>query len=207
MCRHNEEYRDIHNTLISYDEVLAFFEELEENADIKRYCNGSNESGRWIFQIYNEEFIKEIASVIDRALKLTEDNGPILEVMSGDGKLTEFLQPFTKQQIIATDAKDGRYNIAYPKWVETMDALESIEKFKPSFIIMSWEPYLSMTGIEVIEKDIPTAWIGNPKMCGHPEIFDRPHIAMKSKYTLSRHDSFINQDFKSDIFLFNYNGD
>ncbi|TFG28827.1 hypothetical protein EU527_16780 [Candidatus Thorarchaeota archaeon] len=203
MCHHDEEYSDIHNTLISYDDALAFFEGLEEGIDIKLYFNGSNESGRWIFQIYNEEFIKEIASVINRTLRATEDNGLILEVMSGDGKLTEFLQPFVKHQIIATDAKDGRYNIAYPKWVETMDALESIEKYRPSFIIMSWEPYLSMMGIEIIERGIPTAWIGNPEMCGHPELLETAHTRLMSQYALSRHDSFIHREFKTDVFLFN----
>ncbi|TFG28122.1 hypothetical protein EU527_17725 [Candidatus Thorarchaeota archaeon] len=201
--RHAIEYMDIHRDLRAYAEVLQFFERLEQIIEVKAYCNGSNLGGRWVFQIYNEEFINELSSVINRTIITSDSSSPILEVMSGDGKLTEFLQPTIKRKIIATDAKDGRYSIAYPKWVETLDALESIERYRPSFIIMSWEPYLSMTGIDIVEKGIPTAWIGNPEMCGHPELLEVEHTRLRSPYALSRHDSFIRREFKTDVFLFN----
>jgi hypothetical protein len=194
---------DIHDVLRPFADALAFFEKIEANSDIKRYCNGSNRSGRWVFQIYNREFIEELASVINRSLDLHEIPGPILEVMCGDGRLTEFLRPLVRRELIATDAKDGRYNIAYPKWVETLDALESITKYHPAFIIISWEPYLSMKGIDVVQTGIPTAWIGNPKMCGHPDLFEVEHIPLRSPFALSRHDSFRQREFRSDVFLFN----
>lgn len=199
-----EEYIDVHEILLSYDEVFSFLERLEENKDVKSYCNGSNRSGRWVFQIYNTEFIEELASVINLALASTEHTGPVLEVMSGDGRLTEFLQPLIQRHFVTTDAKDGRYSIAYPKWVESLDAMDAVEMYNPSFIVLSWEPYLSMTGFEIAQLDIPTIWIGNPEMCGHPDIFDNPHLALNSKVALSRHDSFLNRDFKSDVFLFNF---
>ena len=199
-----DEYIDVHETLLSYDEVFSFLERLEGNEDVKSYCNGSNRSGRWVFQIYNIEFIEELADVIYQSLESCEHTGPVLEVMSGDGRLTEFLQPLVHRQFVTTDAKDGRYRIAYPKWVESFDALESAAKYNPSIIILSWEPYLSMTGIEIVNLDVPTIWIGNPEMCGHPDLFDIPHLVLNSEFALSRHDSFLDRDFKSDVFLFNF---
>jgi hypothetical protein len=196
---------DIHQYLLDYTEILQFLEELERDSKVKAYCNGSNPGGRWIFQIYSEQFIEELATFINKVLASTSEKGPVLEVMAGDGKLTEFLQPRIQRRIVATDAKDGRYNIAYPKWIETLDALKSIDRYSPSFIIISWEPYLSMAGIEIVRAGIPTAWIGNPEMCGHPDLFNVPHVPVRNRYALSRHDSFKLRKFKTDIFLFNCN--
>jgi hypothetical protein len=197
------EHIDIHSELLSYAEVLRFFQELEQSGAVKSYCNGSNVSGRWIFQIFNKEFIEELAQVINRALGRRRKKPPVLEVMSGDGRLTEFLRSLIKRQCIATDSKDGRYNIGYPKWVETLDAMDAISKYSPAFIIICWEPYLSMTGIDIAKTGVPTAWIGNPNMCGHTDIFEQPHIPLQSRYALSRHDYFLAKDFKTDIYFFN----
>jgi hypothetical protein len=199
----NAEDSDIHSSLLPYIEVLEFFEQLERVGNVKSYCNGSNVAGRWIFQIFNKEFIEELATVLNKALGKRRKNPPILEVMSGDGRLTEFLQPLIKRRCIATDSKDGRYNIGYPKWVEALDAMDAIAKYSPSFVIMCWEPYLSMTGIEIVKLGIPVAWIGNPNMCGHSDIFSYLHIPLESKFALSRHDFFSKKEFKTDIFFFN----
>lgn len=199
----HDEYMDIHSRLLPYSVVRLFFEGLERKGDVKSYCNGANVAGRWIFQIFNKEFVGELAEIINRALGKRRKNPPVLEVMSGDGRLTEFLLPLIKRRIIATDSKDGRYNIGYPKWVESLDAMDAIAKYSPSFILMSWEPYLSMTGIEIVKTGIPVAWIGNPNMCGHTDIFERYHIPFESKFALSRHDLFMEKEFKTDIFFFN----
>ena len=199
----SDEYQDIHGSLLPFRDVLSFFEELERNNDVKSYCNGSNIEGRWIFQIYSQEFIDEIIHTITATLSSTQSKGPVLEVMCGDGRLTELLQPSIERKIIATDAKDGRYNIAYPKWVETLDALAAVEKYSPSIVLLSWEPYLSMTGLQIIRTRVPIIWIGNPDMCGHPSIFEHPHLTLNSRVALSRHDSFLKREFKTDIFLFN----
>jgi hypothetical protein len=203
----DDEYKDIHKTLVPYNDALLFFEDLERNNDVKAYCNGSNISGRWIFQIYNEEFIQQLADIINSTLKSTNNPEPVVEVMAGDGRLTEFLQAIIDHQIIATDAKDGRYNIAYPKWVETCDALDTVKKYSPSLIILSWEPYLSMIGVELIRTRVPMIWIGNRLMCGHQDLFQSPHLQLKSKFALSRHDSFLKREFKTDVFLFNIEED
>lgn len=188
---------------MAYSCALEHFERLERDGRVKEYCNGSNSGGRWIFQILNSEFVDELASVVNAVLEKQTCQGPVLEVMAGDGKLTEFLRSRLAREIIATDAKDGRYNIAYPKWVEYLDALDSVRTHNPSFVIVSWEPYLSIAGLELVETGLPVAWIGNPEMCGHPGLLESDHIRMSSKYSLSRHDSFLDGAFKSDIYLFN----
>ena len=200
---HQDIHQDVHAQLLSYSDVYQFFINLEQKGDVKSYCNGSNVAGRWVFQIFNKEFVEELAQVINRALGRRRKKPPVLEIMSGDGWLTEFLCPLIKRQCIATDSKDGRYNIGYPKWVEPLEAIEAISNYSPAFIIMCWEPYLSMTGIDIVKLGIPTAWIGNPLMCGHTDIFEHPHIPMQSKYALSRHDYFLEKEFKTDIFFFN----
>jgi len=200
---HLGEYIDIHSELLTYAEVFRFFQELEQNGAVKSYCNGSNIAGRWIFQIFNKEFVEELAHIINRALGSKRKKRPVLEVMSGDGRLTEFLRPLIKRRCIATDSRDGRYNIGYPKWVEPLDAMEAVAKYSPSFTIICWEPYLSMTGIDIVKSGVPTAWIGNPNMCGHTDIFEQPHIPLQSRYALSRHDYFQAKDFKTDIYFFN----
>ncbi len=200
---HQGEYIDIHKKLLPYAVVHLFFRGLEKKGDVKSYCDGANVAGRWFFQIFSREFVDELAQVINRALGKRRKNPPVLEVMSGDGRLTEFLQPLIKRRCIATDSKDGRYNIGYPKWVETLEAMEAVTKYKPSFVIICWEPYLSTTGIDIVKLGTPTAWIGNPEMCGHSDIFDRPHIPMENKFALSRHDFFVAKEFKTDIFFFN----
>ena len=197
------EYMDIHSKLLPYAVVHLFFRGLEQKGDVKSYCDGANVAGRWIFQIFNTEFVEDLAQVLDKALGRRRKKPPVLEVMSGDGRLSEFLQPLIKRRIIATDSRDGRYNIGYPKWVETLDALDAVAMYSPSFVIMCWEPYLSMTGIEIVKSGIPLVWIGNPDMCGHTDIFDQPHIPLESKFALSRHDYFLEKEFKSDIFFFN----
>ncbi len=197
------EFFDIHRELLLYAEVLRFFQELEQRGEVKSYCNGSNVAGRWVFQIFSIEFIEELAQVINKAVGRRKKNPPVLEVMSGDGRLIEFLQPMIKRRCIATDSKDGRYNIAYPKWVEKIGAMEAVRKYSPSFVIICWEPFLSTAGIDIVKSGVPTAWIGNPNKCGHTDIFEQPYIPMESKYVLSRHDFFLEKDFKTDIFFFN----
>ena len=198
---------DVHKKLLPYAVVYQFFCGLEKRGDVKSYCNGANRAGRLFFQIFNREFVGELAKVLNNALGRRRKNPPVIEIMSGDGRLTEFIQPLIKRRCIATDSKDGRYNIGYPKWVETLDAMEAIEKYSPSFIIMCWEPYLSTTGIDVVKSGIPTAWIGNPEKCGHTDIFDHPYIPLESKYALSRHDFFLGKHFKTDVYFFNCNPD
>ncbi len=200
---HQGEYIDIHRKLLPYSVVHLFFRGLEQKGDVKSYCNGANAAGRWIFQIFNKEFVEELAQIISKAVGKRKKNPPVLEVMSGDGRLTEFLRPLIKRRCIATDSKDGRYNIGYPKWVETLDAIEAIDKYAPPLVIMCWEPNLSMTGIDIVKSGTPLAWIGNPEMCGHTDIFNHPHIPLQSRYALSRHDFFAEQEFKTDIFFFN----
>ena len=159
--------------------------------------------GRWFFQFYSIEFIDELVRSIKSILESKALDGPILEVMSGDGRLTEILRTELMTDVIATDSKDGRFNIAYPKWVERIDAIEAVRKYNPSLIILSWEPYLSMISQELIETGVPIAWIGEPGKCGHTGLFDHRHHKVGSRFALGKFDSFEAGEFKTDIYLFN----
>ncbi|MHA1883045.1 MAG: hypothetical protein ACTSUO_08375 [Candidatus Thorarchaeota archaeon] len=192
MYMDNGEFIDIHKDLLPFEQVLEFFKQVEKEGKIKEYCNGANAGGRWIFQIYSKEFIELLSTVIERILKGSNHPGPVLEVMSGDGKLSEFLRPLVNRTIIATDAKTGRDNIEHPKWVEEIDAIEASSKYGPSVIFMAWEPFYSSTSIELIEKGgIPILWIGNLDSCAVGSGFSElPSVQIDSEYLLCRHDNF-----------------
>jgi hypothetical protein len=198
----HDEFIDIHSVIRPFEKVVTFFEIVERDLGVLEYCNGRNESGRWIFQIYNVEFIVEIIETIQNEFKIFD--GPILEVMCGDGKLTEFLREYTSREIIATDSKSDNHDIAYPKWVVELDALQAIKKYNPSLIVACWEPFFSTLGEQIIATEIPFAWIGDPDRCApHSDILSYEHIKMGSKFALGRHDSFLKKKFSTDVHLFN----
>ncbi|MHA2135300.1 MAG: class I SAM-dependent methyltransferase [Candidatus Thorarchaeota archaeon] len=203
MDSHELEYLDLHHELLPYEEALRHLQLIERNDDLKRYFKGANRAGRWFFQILNQEFVQSLADKINEIVMANRNPGPILEVMSGDGRLTEFLAKRVHRSIIATDARDGRYNIAYPKWVRRMDAIEAVESCSPSFILISWEPHLSEMGIKIVEFGIPTAWIGQYGKCGHPALFDIQHTKTNNNYALGKFDSFLRKELHTDIYLFN----
>lgn len=202
------EYRDLHKDLLPYSDVLSHLKMIEKNDDMHSYCQGANESGRWFFQFLNKEFVRDLAILINRAVSGINESGPVLEVMSGDGRLTEFLRPILSRQIVATDAQDGRHNIAYPKWVVKMDAAEAVERFLPGFIVVSWEPLYSTTIVELVRLGLPIAWIGDPGSCAtHSGILDMSHTRMNSQYALGRHDKFGASEFRTDVYIFNCDED
>jgi len=191
MYLNNGEFIDIHKELLPFDQVLEFFKHVEKEGEVKEYCDGANAGGRWIFQIYSREFIELLSNVIKKILKGSQHPGPVLEVMSGDGRLSEFLKPLVDKTIITTDAKTGRDNIAHPKWVEEIGAVEAHSKYQPSMVIMVWEPFYSTANIELIESGTPILWIGNPDSCAVGScISELPSIQIDSEYLLCRHDNF-----------------
>ncbi|MFX0044949.1 MAG: hypothetical protein ACFE8Z_03810 [Candidatus Hermodarchaeota archaeon] len=199
------QYIDIHGELYEYEKVLSFFETVEEEFDVMKYCSGANATGRWIFQIYSREFIQQLADAINEALTTLGNSKPLLEIMGGDGKLSEFLEAKVSSEIICTDSRQGGYDIAYPKWVLQMSALDSLEQFDPSVVIMSWEPFYSTVGGEIAESGLPIVWIGDRNHCAvHSEMFNKPHIKMNSEFALGRKDSFSRREFNTDIYLFNW---
>ncbi|MFX1264185.1 MAG: hypothetical protein ACFFH0_02310 [Promethearchaeota archaeon] len=184
---------------------MSFFETVEEEFDVMKYCSGANATGRWIFQIYSREFIQQLADAINEALTTLGNSKPLLEIMGGDGKLSEFLEAKVSSEIICTDSRQGGYDIAYPKWVLQMSALDSLEQFDPSVVIMSWEPFYSTVGGEIAESGLPIVWIGDRNHCAvHSEMFNKPHIKMNSEFALGRKDSFSRREFNTDIYLFNW---
>ncbi|MFO7835659.1 MAG: hypothetical protein R6V83_03320 [Candidatus Thorarchaeota archaeon] len=200
----HEPEMDLHHALLPYDEVLSFLQREEQASNLKQYCNGGNRNGRWFFQFYSEEFIKRLAGAIIDCLGRVENSGPVLEIMAGNGKLTEFLESFIERDIIATDAKTRRSDIAHPKWVKTMDAIDAIEEYAPALILVSWEPFYSDIGTRIVQQGRPLAWIGDPASCAvHSGILEKPHTKLDCEYALGRHDSFVEEEFRTDIYLFN----
>ncbi len=204
MVDENGVFIDIHTELREYHEVLSFFRAVQRESSVKEYCNGSNAGGRWIYQIYSNEFIDELAVMVNDILDSDNRRGPVLEVMSGDGKLSEFLQPQVNRQIITTDAKTSRDNIGFPKWIETVDALESIDHYNPGVVVMCWEPFYSDVSLDVIKKGIPTIWIGDPSSSAiNTGLSETEYEIIKSRYALCRHDDFLAGEYRTIIRLFN----
>lgn len=198
------DYIDVHKELLPHDDVLNLFEEIEQKNAILEYCNGANVGGRLVFQFLNREFVAEIANAIIGILKYSENSGPVLEVMSGDGKLVEFLRPLVQRDIKATDSRTGHYSFAYPKWVHDMDAVEAVRKLTPSLVLISWEPYWSITGAEIVDTGIPTIWIGDKsKSAVNSNLFDNFNMRLNSSYALGRHDSVVETRYNTDAFFFN----
>ncbi len=202
---------DIHDRLRPYDEIREILETIERTWELKKYYNGSNLGGRWIFQVFSREFVAELAEILNVIVERTTNAGPILEIMSGDGILTQFLAPLLNHRIIPTDAKSERYQIEFPKEIETISALDAVEKYSPSVVLVSWEPFLSMDTISIVEQGIPLIWIGDPQACGHPDLFlehcngevEHPCIRIDSPYAIGRHDSLLNGDYRTGIYVYN----
>ena len=198
MQNSNGVFIDIHEKLRSYSEVIRFLLFVEETEGILQYCEGSNSRGRLLFQIFNTEFIESIAEIIQAT------KGPILEVMAGDGKLVEFLKSRVNTEIIATDSKNYTYDIHYPNWILEYDAEQAIDEFEPSLVILCWEPLYSDFGGRIVEKGYPLVWIGDPNRCApNSGLLNKEHIQMNSKYSIGRYDSIINDEYHTDIYLFN----
>ena len=198
MYSSSREFIDIHKELLPFEQVLEFFKHIENEGEVKEYCNGANAGGRWVFQIYCTEFIELVANTVEKILAGAKHPGPVLEVMGGDGKLSEFLKPFVDRTIIITDAKTGRDNIEHPKWVEEIDAVEAHFKYDPSVVIMVWEPFYSSTSIALVETGTPILWIGNPDSCAvNSGISELPSVQIDSEYLLCRHDNFADRQHLS----------
>ncbi len=195
---------DIHSKLQSFDDVFRFFLRVEREFDRKSYCNGANAGGRWIYQIYSEEFITKLADLLQDVLLRTNSQRPVLEVMAGDGLLSHYLQPRLPRPIIPTDSKTSRDGIGFPKSVERIDAVEAIAKYKPSIVLMSWEPFYSDTSFYIIKTGIPIIWIGDPNSCAvGSKIHQTAHDRYVFPYLLGRNDDFINEEFRTEVRVFN----
>ncbi len=204
MRTNSGEFIDPHNEILSHRDLLELLGTVEAEGSLRAYVNGGNGGGRWIFQFYSREFVSELARIVNGILEGSVRTGPVLEVMAGDGVLTEALRPHLTRPIVATDAKTGRSRIAHPKWVTTMDAVSAVMELRPAVVLMSWEPFFSDTAVRIVENGDPLVWIGDPKSCGVGSgLFDTEHIRMDSPYAIGRHDSIVTGTFRTDIYLFN----
>ena len=198
-------YIDVHHKLLPFSQVLDLFRRIDAEFDVLKYCNGFNAGGRFIFQILSQEFIEELAGIINNSIEDSRGKGPILEIMGGDGKLSEFLRPRVHGELIATDSKRDAHDIAYPKWVIKEDAMDAVRRFTPAIALMSWEPLLSSVGYDIVEMGLPLIWIGDPEYCAAESgLLRMHHERTRSRYALGRRDDFSSDEFRTDIYLFNW---
>jgi hypothetical protein len=151
---------DINTPLRTYQEVISFLRRVEEHFSIKEYYNGSNVGGGWIYQIYSREFIQELSQLVNSISLSRDGKGLLLEVMAGDGLLSSYLSQEIALLTKPTDNKGSRDNIGFPKSMETIGALDAVRKYKPSIILMCWEPFYSDISSSILKTDIPLIWMG-----------------------------------------------
>lgn len=204
---------DIHENLMKYADVFEFFRKIgkEYISGWRMYCCGHNKNNRSIFQVFSEEFINDIASIVNR--KLSETGGElVLEVMAGDGKLSEFLRPRINGTLITTDSMRWE-SVKYPDFIEELNAEDAINKYNPDIIIMCWEPYMSRLGVKLAKEGRKLLWIGEGSggCCGgfDYEYEDDPvGIYYGSKFALAMTDYVwsgeIDLGRHTDIILFNF---
>lgn len=206
-------FLDVHETLMSYAEVSEFFKQVEKtySSGWTMYCRGHNINNRRIYQVFSEEFIDEIAEIINRKLSETGEGNLVLEVMAGDGKLSEFLRPRIKGVLITTDSMEWE-TIKYPDFIEELSAEDAINKYNPDIIIMCWEPYGSRLGVNLAKEGRALIWIGEGSggCCGgfdYEYENDPSGVHCGSKYTLARTDytwGELERNYHTDIILFNF---
>lgn len=209
-------FLDIHENLMKYADIFEFFRKVEKeySSGWGMYCSGHNKNNRPIFQVFSEEFINDIAGIVNR--KLLETGGSlVLEVMAGDGKLSEFLKPKINGTLITTDNMVWG-SIIYPDFIEDLNARGAIKKYNPDIIIMCWEPYMSGLGVELAKGGHTLLWIGEGSggCCGNFEYGEDEDIGSLggvyygSKFALARTDYVLSGEIDhgrhTDIILFNF---
>lgn len=116
-------------------------------------------------------------NAIVNELKETEE--PIVEVMAGAGWLSYFINCISDKKVIPSDIcskEDSKrwfqHDKSYaPVDMETIDAIEHIEKVKPRTLIMSWPTNNSPIAYQVVKRFVE---LGGTKLLYHGDVnFDR----------------------------------
>ena len=209
-----KDFIDIHETLMSYADVDEYFQKIEKeySSGWFMYCRGHNINNRVIYQVFSEEFIDEIAEIINRKISETGEGDLVLEVMAGDGKLSEFLRPKINGTLITTDDMKWE-SVKYPDFIEELSAKDAIKKYNPDIIIMCWEPYGSRLGVKLAKEGHKLLWIGEGAggCCGgfdYQYEDDPSGTYYGSEYALARTDYMWHDEYSrgrhTDIILFNF---
>ncbi len=128
----------------------------------------------YIFEFFTVEYVQALAEHINtkKASIKPKDEMVVLEIGAGNGKLTHFLNKFTKDNIrvIATDSGEWDLNENVFS-VEKIDHKEAIKKYCPDLIICSWMPM----GVDLTPDFASFEYIliGVPDYCATREVWDR----------------------------------
>jgi hypothetical protein len=147
----NEEIRPI---VESFDEIMTRFE----------YCD------RYSFPLITRDFIEELAQVVD--------GGTVVEVACGTGWLSHWLRESGVNVLKTTDNKTWTRSEkrVYAPCVEIGDAVETAERTRADFIILSW-PYMDDLAYHVwsaLDKGQRLIYIGETGggCCASDEFFE-----------------------------------
>lgn len=131
-----------------------------------------------------------------------------IEIGSGSGDLAYHLQiPATDNrmqewpEIAKIYAAMGQPLICYPNFVERLDAMEALEKYRPEIVIASWvtewvDPNLpappgggNIYGVhedKIIDSGVTYVLVGNEDIHGKKSIMSRPHEEYRLPFLRSR---------------------
>ncbi|MBL7169623.1 MAG: hypothetical protein ISS48_01220 [Candidatus Aenigmarchaeota archaeon] len=134
--------------LPDYSDLKLLFKEMEGNRGFRTRFYGYL-VGNDIYQLLNEEFVDELASLLAHLSRDCESDGPIVEICAGDGKLTYHLRE-GGLNIVATDDYSDRKIKRDESHVGELDYMRALEKYNPRIVVCSWLPYRSKLGKDVI---------------------------------------------------------
>ena len=134
-----------------------------------------------IYCFYSKKFVKELASLAG--------NVSCLEIGAGDGTLTRFLKD-RGVDCRATDDQSWKNYIAYPEFVEKLDARSALEKYRPETVICSWPPPGNSFEKFVFETDSVIQYIvignRNPMISGNQDTYqNQKKFTMETDQKLS----------------------
>lgn len=140
-----EKLRDPFHLPTHYEFSQAFPDEPTSNDRWFKFCLDTENT---VYEFLNEEFITALTHYFEeRITELcanTSSPVTILEIGAGNGRLSYFLSQRLKKtlgkkvRIVATDS--GEYNIKPLFPVESIEAKEALEHYKPDIVIFSWMP-------------------------------------------------------------------
>jgi hypothetical protein len=174
--------------LPAYDELTELYGLLQNNEEHNLW--GSLCTHNCIHHAFSEEYV----SLLAHELLRTGIEGRVVEICAGNGKLSHWLRLFGVKSV-ATD-KCCRTNIDYdPRYVERIDAVSALERYRPQLVIGCWLPPKSDLASRAIDFPSVTHFLligeDDTGCTGGAELYDRQDLHYDplesvDKFTFSR---------------------
>jgi len=148
---------------------------------------------RPVYELLTEEYVDALADFFLQKLSeygnSTENPLTILEVGSGDGRLSHFLQKKLDEkapgEVIVIASDSGQWNLETTFPVEKMEHTQALESRNPDIVVSSWMPYQTdltadfrsnqslkgyvLIGAPDVTGDFDKTW-GNAEFCNSPGV-------------------------------------